>query len=303
MTTSAIDAVRTPEDRFASLPGYPYEPRYRTREDGLRLAFVDEGERAAPPVVLVHGQPTWGYLWRRLVDPLTHAGLRVVVPDHLGFGRSDKPVDLAAYSYADHARNLSDLLDHLDLEAATMVVHDWGGPIGLRVAVERPDRVARMVIMDSGLLSGRQRMGSTWLAFRDYVRRTPELPVGQLVSAGCHRPPAPEVAAAYDAPFPDARSQGGVHAFPELVPTEPDAPEAEDHRRVWERLAADERPLLALWAAHDVVFPVERGRRFLETIGAPEPRLVEGAGHFLQEDKGPAVAAEITGWLREEGVL
>ena len=299
----AADVVRTPDERFAGLPGWPYAPRYREREDGLRLAYVDEGPRDARAVVLSHGQPTWGYLWRKVAPPLLAAGLRVVVPDHLGFGRSDKPVDPGAYSYADHAANLAALLDHLDLEDAAMVVHDWGGPIGLRAAVERPQRVGRLAIMDSGLLSGRQRMGDTWLAFRDHVRRTPELPVGQLVAAGCHRPPPAEVAAAYDAPFDGPRSQGGVHAFPELVPTDLDHPEAADHRRVWDAVAADERPLLALWAEHDVVFPLRRGRRFLATIGAPEPVVIEGAGHFLQEDRGPAIAGEIAGWLQAQGVL
>ncbi len=275
-----------------TLPGWEYE----TRRCG-RTAYVDAGE--GPPVVLVHGQPTWGYLWRRVMPPLLEAGLRCVVPDHLGFGRSEKPAEREAYSFGGHAANLEALLDELDLRDVTLVVHDWGGPIGLRVAVDRPDRVSRLVLMDTGLLSGHQRMGDTWLAFREYVRNTPELPVGQLVSAGCHRPLADDVRAAYDAPFPGgAADQGGVHAFPELVPTEPDAPEAPDHRRVWDALKADERPMLTLWADSDVVFPIERGRRFLQTIGAPEPIVVEEAGHFLQEDAGDVVGAHIRDWLR-----
>jgi haloalkane dehalogenase len=224
------------------------------------------------------------------------------VPDHLGFGRSDKPQDVGAYSYADHAANLSDLLDALDLRDVTMVVHDWGGPIGLRVAVERPDRVARTVLMDTGLMSGRQTMGATWLAFRDVVRRTPVLDVGGLVAAGCHTPPPPEVVAAYAAPFPDAASQGGVHAFPELVPTDTAHPEAADHARVWRELTADTRPMLTLWAEHDVVFPVERGRRFLETIGAPAPIPVPAAGHFLPEDAGEVIAGHVVAWLGAERI-
>jgi len=298
---SSPEIARTSDERFDALPGWPYAPRYRERPGGLRLAHVDEGD--GPPVVLVHGQPTWGYLWRLVVAPLVDAGLRCVAPDHLGFGRSDKPAGLGAYSFAGHAANLASLLDELDLRDVTMVVHDWGGPIGLRVAAERPDRVARIVLMDSGLLSGRQRMGDTWLAFRELVRGTPFLPVGDLVSAGCRvRPPA-EVAAAYDAPFPDAGSQGGVHAFPELVPTDPEHPEADDHQRVWDAITADARPMLTLWAEHDAVFPVEQGRRFLARIGAPEPILVPGAGHFLQEDAGDVVAGHIAAWLRAQGVL
>ena len=286
-----------PAPAFAAVPGPAYRQRYRERPDGLRLAYLDEGDGA--PVVLVHGQPTWSFLWRKVMQPLCEAGLRCVAPDHLGFGRSDKPQERSAYSYAEHARSLTSLLDELDLRDVTMVVHDWGGPIGLRAAVDRPERVSRLVLMDTGLLTGHQRMGETWLAFRDYVRRTPELPVGHLVAAGCHRELAPEVVAAYDLPFRDSGSQGGVHAFPELVPTEPDAPEAADHRRVWDAIAADERPMLTLWAEHDVVFPVEQGRRFLERIGAPEPQLIRDAGHFLQEDAGEEVGARIAGWLRD----
>jgi haloalkane dehalogenase len=275
-----------------TLPGWEYE----TRRCG-RIAYVDEGD--GPAVVLVHGQPTWGYLWRRVLPPLLEAGFRCVVPDHLGFGRSEKPAEREAYSFGGHAANLEALLDELDLRDVTLVVHDWGGPIGLRVAVDRPDRVSRLVLMDTGLLSGHQRMGDTWLAFREYVRNTPELPVGQLVSAGCHRPLADDVRAAYDAPFPGgAADQGGVHAFPELVPTEPDAPEAEDHRRAWEALKTDTRPMLTLWADSDIVFPVERGRKFLQTIGAPEPILIPDAGHFLQEDAGETIGAHIVEWLR-----
>jgi len=295
------------DDALGALPGWSHPPAFRIRPDGLRLAHVDVAPprpRDAPVAVLSHGQPTWGYLWRKVVDRLVAEGVRCVVPDHLGFGRSDKPEDPGAYSFADHSANLAGLLDALDLRDVTMVVHDWGGPIGLRVAVERPDRVARMAIMDSGLLSGRQRMGATWLAFREHVRATPELPVGQLVAAGCHVPPPPEVVAAYDAPFAaGAPAQGGVHAFPELVPTDLDHPEAADHQRVWSALAEDDRPLFALWAAHDVVFPVEQGRRFLRTIGAPEPVVVEGAGHFLPEDAGDAVGGHLADWLRREGVL
>jgi haloalkane dehalogenase len=299
--SSSADIARTPDERFAGLPEWPYAPRYRERPDGVRLAHVDEG--SGPPVVLVHGQPTWGYLWRRVVAPLVDAGARCVVPDHLGFGRSDKPADLSAYSYADHAANLESLLDDLELHDVTIVVHDWGGPVGLRVAAERPDRVSRIVLMDTGLLSGRQRMGDTWLAFRQFVRATPLLPVGELVSAGCHVKPPAEVAAAYDAPFPDAGSQGGVHAFPELVPTDLEHPEAADHQRVWDALTQDTRPMLTLWAESDVVFPVEQGRRFLQRIAAPEPIVVAGAGHFLQEDAGDVVAHHIASWLRGEGVL
>jgi haloalkane dehalogenase len=285
-----------------ALPGWPWAPVLRAGRGGHPVAHVDAGD--GPPVVLVHGQPTWGYLWRRVLPGLLDAGARCVVPDHLGFGRSSKPRDDDAYSFAVHAGNVADLLDELDLRDATMVVHDWGGPIGLRAALERPDRVARLVLMDTGLLSGRQRMGPAWLAFREWVRVTPEIDVGALVAAGCRSPLDPAVQAAYGAPFAGgAADQTGVHRFPELVPTDTEHPEAGDHQRVWDALTADSRPALTLWAGHDLVFPVEQGRRFLARVGLPEPVIVPGAGHFLQEDAGEAVAAHVVAWLRAEGAL
>lgn len=288
---------RTPEARFEGLPGFDeLRPHYRERE-GLRLAHLDEGDGGGSPVVLVHGQPTWSYLWRKVLPPLVAAGHRCVVPDHLGFGRSDKPQDLAAYSYERHAGLLADLLDTLDLHDVTMVVHDWGGPIGLRVAVERPDRVARMVLMDTGVVTGRERLSDTWQAFRDYVARTPELPVGQLVGAGCHVTPPAEVLAAYDAPFDGAESQGGVHAFPTLVPVSPDAPGAAAGARVKAALREDRRRLLMLWAAADPVFPLKAGEAFAASLGRGIDRVVEDAGHFLQEDRGSEVGALIAEWL------
>ena len=287
---------RTPEARFEGLPGFTgFAPRYRER-DGLRLAHLDEGE--GRPVVLVHGQPTWSYLWRKVVPPLVAAGHRCVVPDLLGFGRSDKPLDLAAYSYEGHADLLADLLDTLDLRDATMVVHDWGGPIGLRAALDRPERVSRLVLMDTGLVTGRERLSRTWQAFRDYVAATPELPVGQLVGAGCHTTPSPEVLAAYDAPFGSPESQGGVHAFPTLVPASPGAPGAAAGARVKAALAEDRRPLLFLWADTDPVFPLTAGEAFAASIGRGIDHVVADAGHFLQEDQGERIGELVADWLR-----
>ncbi|MGB2711322.1 MAG: alpha/beta fold hydrolase, partial [Conexibacter sp.] len=188
------EAVRTPDDRFGDLPDFPYEPHYREL-DGLRLAHLDEGEGA--PVLLVHGEPTWSFLWRHAIPPLCEAGYRCVVPDHAGFGRSDKPVALDWYTYDRHVANLADLAERLDLRDATVVVHDWGGPIGLRLAVEQPERFARIVAMDTGLFTGHQRMSAAWEAFRDFVERTEDLPIGMLVRGACHRDPGDAVIAAY----------------------------------------------------------------------------------------------------------
>jgi haloalkane dehalogenase len=288
------DAFRTPDDRFADLPDFPWQPRYR-EVDGLRLAHLDEG--SGSPVVLVHGEPTWSYLWRKVMPPLLAAGLRCVVPDHAGFGRSDKPTDLGWYSYDRHTDLLVALLDELDLRDATMVVHDWGGPIGLRAAVERPDRVARIVVLDTGLFTGEQRMTAAWEAFRDFVERTEDLPISMLVRGGCHREPGDAVAAAYDAPHPTPASKAGARAFPLLIPRSPDAPGAAEGRRVLHALRDDGRPMLVLWADQDPILPLEVGRRFAAAIGGPEPEPIADAGHFLQEDAGAEIGRRIADWL------
>ncbi len=199
------DAVRTPDPILEGLPDFAFAAHYRQR-DGLRLAHVDEGDGA--PVVFVHGEPTWSYLWRHVMVPVREAGFRCVAPDHAGFGRSDKPTDVDWYSYDRHTALTGSLLEDLDLRDATVVVHDWGGPIGLRMAVEAPDRVSRLVIMDTGLFTGQQRMTDEWLAFRDFVARTEDIPISLLVRRGCHRDPGDDVAAAYDAPFSQRRVKG-----------------------------------------------------------------------------------------------
>jgi haloalkane dehalogenase len=288
------DAVSAPEERFTNLPGFPYEPRYR-EVDGLRLAHVDEGDGA--PVLLVHGEPTWSYLWRGVMPPLLDAGFRCIAPDHAGFGRSDKPDDLAWYSYDRHTALLNELVARLDLRGATIVVHDWGGPIGLRVAVEQPERIDRIVVMDTGLFTGHQKMSAAWEAFRDFVARTEDLPIGMLVRGGCHRDPGDAVIAAYEAPFADGSSKAGARAFPLLIPRTPDAPGAAEGQRVLDALAADARPKLVLWAEHDPVIPLETGRRFAQAIGTEVAHVVPDAGHFLQEDQGPLIGRLIAEWL------
>jgi haloalkane dehalogenase len=287
-------AVRTPEERFADLPDFPFEPHYR-EVDGLRLAHLDEGEGA--PVLLVHGEPTWSYLWRHVIGPLRDAGHRCIVPDHAGFGRSDKPVDLGWYSYDRHTALLAELVERLDLRAATIVVHDWGGPIGLRVAAEQPERIDRMVVLDTGLFTGRQRMSEAWEMFRAFVERTEDLPIGMLVRGGCHRDPGDDVIAAYEGPFPDAASKAGARAFPLLIPRTPEAPGAATGQRVLDALAADARPALVLWAEQDPIIPLASGRRFAEAIGTEVAHVVPDAGHFLQEDQGPLIGRLIAEWL------
>jgi haloalkane dehalogenase len=292
------DAVRTPDEAFAGLPQFPFAPRYRDWQ-GLRLAHLDEGDPGAPAVVLFHGEPTWSFLWRTVMPPLLAAGVRCVAPDLPGFGRSDKPTDLEWYSYDRHTDATAALLDELDVRDATFVVHDWGGPIGMRIAVEHPERCARLVILDTGLFTGRQRMTDAWLQFRAFVERTDDLPVSLLVRRACHTDPGDEVAAAYDAPFASPESKAGARAFPLMLPTDPGMPGAEAGQRVFEAMGADTRPKLVLWADADPVLPLALGRRFADAIGAGEPEVVHDAGHFLQEDAGARVGARIAAWLGE----
>lgn len=289
--------TRTPEDAFANLPGYPFEPHYRDVQ-GLRLAHIDEGE--GPPVLFMHGEPTWSFLWRHLIPPVRDAGYRAIAPDMVGFGRSDKPLDMAWYSYDRHVDYAATLLGDLDLHNTTLVVHDWGGPIGLRLAVEHPERIDRIVILDTGLFTGTQRMTDAWQAFRDFTARTEDLPIGMLVRGGCHSDPGDDVIAAYEAPYPDAASKAAARAFPGLVPQTSDAPAAAAGERVVKALREDRRPILMLWGDSDPVLPPSVGERFASSIGRPPPQLIEGCGHFLQEDRGPELGALIAEWLTSE---
>jgi len=289
-----VDAYRTPDEAFDGLPGYPFEPRY-SELDGLRIARVDEGE--GTPVVFFHGEPTWSFLWRKVIPPVRDAGFRCIAPDYAGFGRSDKPTDLDWYTYDRHIGLISKLLEELDVRDATAVVHDWGGPIGLRLAVEHPDRFSRIVIMETGPFTGQQRMSEAWLMFREFVRDNADVPVGMLVRGGCKQDPGDEVIAAYEAPFPTPESKAGARAFPLILPTEPDAPGAAAGKAVADALREDERPTLVLWADSDLVLPFSVGERVSEQLNYPPPRPVKNAGHFLQEDAGPEIGRIIAEWL------
>jgi haloalkane dehalogenase len=277
-----MDVVRAPDERFSSLPDYPFAAHW-LEHDGVRMHHVDEG--SGEPVLLLHGEPTWSFLWRRIVPRIVESGRRAVAPDLIGFGRSDKPADAAWYTYDRHVAAVTTLVHELDLSGLTLVVHDWGGPIGLRVAVENEERVERLVILDTGVGAG-QAPSETWLRFREAVRNVGGgLDIGRLVAAGTARGLADEVRAAYDAPFPTPESKAGALAFPDLVPTEPDHPTAAAMNRVRDALRSWERPAHVIWGAADAVLPPRVGERFLELIpGAAGIELIEGASHFLQED-------------------
>ena len=291
------DIYRTPDERFVGLPDFEFEPNY-TEVDGLRLAYLDEGE--GPPVVFFHGEPTWSYLWRTVIPQVRDAGYRCIAPDYAGFGRSDKPTDQSWYTYDRHVALMTTLLDGIGVRNGTAVVHDWGGPIGLRVAVERPEMFDRLVIMETAPVTGHQRMSDDWLRFRAFSARADDLPIGFLVRGGCFVDPGDDVIAAYDAPFPTRESKAGAKAFPAILPTEPDAPGAAEGRVVLEALRTDPRPGLILWAANDPILPPATGEKLAAALGYPPPTIIPDAGHFLQEDAGGEIGAIIADWLSRE---
>lgn len=285
-----MDTFRTPDERFAALPGYAFEPHYAEVGE-LRMHYVDEG--SGPPIVCFHGEPSWAYLYRKMVPPLVAGGHRVICPDLAGFGRSDKPTDPAWYSYDRHTTQVTGVLDGLDLHDATVVVQDWGGPIGLRWAVEHADRVGGLVVMNTGLFSGRVSKG--FMAWRDFAERNPDLPVGFVVQGGTATDLPDDVVAAYEAPFSTVESKAGAARFPLLVPTEPDAEGAAEMRTVAEALGRWDKPALVAFSDSDPVFPYPKsGDRFTDLIPtAGDQSKIEGAAHFLQEDRGEEIAAEI----------
>jgi haloalkane dehalogenase len=291
------DVFRTPDERFEGLPDFPFEPNYR-EVDGLRLAHLDEGK--GPPVVFFHGEPTWSYLWRKVIPPVRDAGFRCIAPDYAGFGRSDKPTDLGWYTYDRHTEQTGSLLTELDLRDVTAVVHDWGGPIGLRLAAENPDRIARTVVMETGFFTGEQRMSDAWWAFHDFVERTEDVPIAMLVRNAVARGMDDDVAAAYDAPFPAPESKAGARAFPLILPTSPEMPGGAEGRRAQEALQADDRPMLVLWADSDPVLPFRVGEAFSQLMGVDPPVKIENASHFLQEDAGLEIGRRMANWLTEQ---
>ena len=293
-----MEVFRTPDERFEGIPGYDFEPHY-TQLDGLRMHYLDEGQ--GDPIVCFHGEPTWSYLYRKMLPPLVAGGHRVVCPDYAGFGRSDKPTERGWYTYDRHVELVSQVLSGFDLRDATVVVQDWGGPIGLRWAVENADRVARLVIMNTGLFTGRVSKG--FLAWRDFAEKNPDLPIGFVVNGATTSEPGDEVIAAYEAPWPTPESKAGAAQFPLIVPTSEEDAGAKEMREVSAELSEWDKPVLVAFSDSDPVFPFPRsGQVFVDMIpGAGEQVRIEGAAHFLQEDAGHQIAARILELLRDAG--
>ncbi len=293
-----MEILRTPEEQFSDLPGYSFEPHY-VEVDGLRIHYVDEGPRDAEPVLMMHGEPSWSYLYRKMIPVITAAGYRAIAPDLVGFGRSDKPAQREDYTYQRHVDWMKGVLEALDLKGITLVGQDWGGLIGLRLAAEHEERFARIVAANTGLPTGDITMGEAFLRWQRYSQSVPVFHAGGIVKGGCVSELAPEVIAAYDAPFPDDSYKAGARQFPLLVPTTPDDPAAVPNRKAWEVLARWEKPFLTAFSDSD---PVTRGadRLFRQVIpGAKDqPHMtIVGAGHFLQEDKGEELAQVVVDFM------
>ena len=291
-----MEVYRTPDERFAELPGYAFVPRY-VDQDGLRMHYVDEG--AGAPILMLHGEPTWAFLYRKMIPTLAGVG-RAVAPDYFGFGRSDKPTNIEEYSYDFHYAAIERLAEALDLRETTVVVQDWGGPIGFRLAVEHPARVARLVILNTGIGAGRAP-SEEWLRFRAFVRRVgSDLVPGQLIRISAVTALADDVIEAYNAPFPTPESKAGVLAFPEQVPTEIDHPNAAKMLEIRTALEQWEKPALVLFSDSDPIFSTVAAEHMASRIpGSGPAEIIAGAGHFLQEEKGEEIAERIVRFLSE----
>ncbi len=299
-----MEILRTPDDRFTDLPDFPFAPHYAEVPDGeggpLRIHYLDEGDPGAPVVLLLHGEPSWSFLYRHMIPVLVDAGLRCVAPDLVGFGRSDKPAARSDYTYARHVAWMRAFLDATTLSAITLVAQDWGGLIGLRLVGADPDRFSRVVAANTFLPTGDSSPGAAFLRWQEFSQSVPTFPVGAIVNAGCTTDLVPAVVAAYDAPFPDEAMTAGARQFPMLVPTSPDDPAAADNRAAWAVLDRFDRPVLCAFSDED---PITRGAdrvlrdRIPGCAGQPHT-TIRGAGHFLQEDRGPELAAVVADWVR-----
>ena len=300
-----MEALRTPDDRFENLPGYDFEPNYLDVPDGeggqLRVHYIDEGPADANPVLMMHGEPSWTYLYRKMIPDIVAAGHRAVAPDLIGFGRSDKPAEKSDYTFQRHVDWMTSWLEQMDLQNVTFFGQDWGSLIGLRLVAENPDRFDRVVIGNGGLPTGEGTPGEAFMAWQKFSQESPTFDIGRLINGATTTKLSDDVIAAYDAPFPDDTYKTGARIFPSLVPTTPDDPAAPANRKAWEVLMKWEKPFLTTFSDSD---PVTKGgeRAFQGRVpGAKDqPHVtIENAGHFLQEDKGEELARIVVDFMAQ----
>ncbi len=298
--------LRTPDDRFRNLHGYPFNPNYVEVSDiegnSVRIHYVDEGPKEADAVLLMHGEPSWSYLYRKMIPIITVAGYRAIAPDLVGFGRSDKPADRKDYTYQRHVDWVQAWFDQMNLQRITLVCQDWGGLIGLRLLANHPDRFARVVAANTGLPTGDHPISEAFLSWRKFSMEVPEFDIGAIITMGCQKTPSAEANAAYNAPFPDETYKEGARIFPSLVPAEPDDPASHANRKAWEVLSQFGRPFLTAFSDGD---PITKGgeRIFQKQIpgaqGQPHT-TIKGAGHFLQEDCGEDFALVVVDFMNRK---
>ena len=293
-----MEILRTPDERFSGLEGYDFTPHY-VEVEGLRIHAVDEGPQTGPTILLMHGEPSWSYLYRTMIPPLVANGYRCVAPDLVGFGRSDKPAHRDDYTYQRHVDWMRGFIEALELDDVTLFCQDWGGLIGLRLIAEQPSRFARVVASNTFLPTGNEPLPEAFFAWQRFSQTTPHFDVGEIIARGCAQPLSPAARAGYDAPFPDERYKAGARAFPSLVPSSPEDPAAGPNREAWLELMRFDKPFLTAFGDSD---PITLGaERFLQAAipgckGQPHT-VVEGAGHFCQEDRGEKLAAIVASFI------
>lgn len=301
-------ALRTPDDRFSDLPDYPFRPHYREvsadgqSRDKLRMHYVDEGPKSASPVLMLHGEPSWSYLYRKMIPVVAAAGYRAIAPDLVGFGRSDKPTRQKDYSYARHVRWLTEWIEQTELREITLFCQDWGSLLGLRIVGERPELFARVVVANGFLPTARSPVPPAFHLWRAFATHSPLFPIGRIVASGCVTKLGARERAAYDAPFPSSEYEAGARAFPALVPIHEDDPAVPANRAAWDRLGRFEKPFLTLFGKNDPI--LGRGDTPLQrhvpgAAGRPHERF--WGGHFVQEDRGPYLAERVVAFMNDTG--
>lgn len=287
-----MEFLNTPDERFTNLPDYPFSPNYVSVGDSLRLHYIDEGPKNGQPILLLHGEPSWSFLYRKMIPVLTAAGFRAIAPDLIGFGKSSKPAKTADYTYAQFIDWTLSFFHQLELENVVLFGQDWGGLIGLRLVTAVPSKFSTIFVANTGLPTGDQKMPEAFIKWQTFSQRTPVFPVGMIIQNGTQTDLSDEVIAAYDAPFPDDAYKTAARIFPSLVPTTPDDPESENNREAWAELRQWQKPLITLFSDAD---PVTKGgegvfQKLVPGAKGQPHQTIEGAGHFLQEDKGAEIA-------------